>query len=98
YWTRYTTTGGANVTYEGRASSGRFGDITRGVDWLDTQIQYAVWGLIINSPKVPFTASGLSSVKGAVEVEINRAAKAGLVDGDSEIEVTVPLLSEVDPS
>lgn len=98
YWTRYTTTGGANITYEGRASSGRFGDITRGVDWLDTQIQYAIWGLLINNPKVPFTASGLSSIKGAVEVEINRAAKAGLVDGDSEIEVTVPLLSEVDPS
>ena len=98
YTTRYTRMGGVNVTYEGRTPSARFWDVTRFVDWLKAEMQAAVYGLLINNPKIPYTNAGISAVKGAVEGALNKGRTAGGIADDTPIIVTAPDITETDVS
>jgi Protein of unknown function (DUF3383) len=92
--TRYTREHGQNVTKGGRTPSGRFFDVTRGIDWLKAEIEADVFFLLLNNPKVPFTNAGISLVKGAVEAALVRGRNAGLIADDSPITVTAPDITE----
>lgn len=98
YFTRYTEVGGVNVTFEGRTPSGRFIDVTRFVDWLQSEIQNDVYGLLINNPKIPYTNAGISTIKGAVEGALIRGRNAGGIADDTPIIVTAPDITETTAS
>lgn len=95
-WTRYTNFGGFNRTFEGKTPSGRFIDVTRGIDWIKAMIQQDLSTYLYVNPKVPYTTSGLAGVRGVVENAIRRGLATGLVADDTAIVVNVPAIEDTD--
>lgn len=67
----YETLGGNNIMFPGQMFSGQFIDITIFIDLLCARIQEAVYGLLLNNPKIPYTASGLESVRSVIKNILN---------------------------
>lgn len=87
--TKYTTQHGINVTFEGRAPSGRFSDVTRFIDWQEAEIKADGFSLLVNNPKLPFTNQGIATMRNGVEGSLLKGATAGGLDRSS-IVVTAP--------
>jgi hypothetical protein len=91
----YEYVGGVGITQNGTVSSGEYIDIIRGVDWLTSTIQSYVYGVLVNSPKVPYTDAGITSI----EAQIRRALAQGItnnfISADPEPIVTVPKAANV---
>lgn len=91
----YTEVGGANITEEGKVAEGEFIDIIIFVDWIDARITEGVYGLLVRSPKVPYTDAGIASI----EAEINRVLQDGQTLGgitlDPGFSISVPLAADV---
>lgn len=86
----YQAISGANVTFPGMAVSGKYFDLTVGVDWLVANIQAAIYSLLTNAPKIPYTEAGVASIRGAVNLVLQQAVGNGLLDGsDPEVPVYV---------
>jgi hypothetical protein len=90
----YTQKGGVNVTLDGVVSSGEYIDIIRGLDWLESSLETAVFSNLVNTRKIPFTDSGISIIENTIRGVLLDAAAQGLITEDS-IVVTVPLASSV---
>lgn len=90
----YSRTSGVAHTLDGFAASGRFLDITRGVDWMKSEVELAVFNLILNNEKIPYTRAGIEMVKGAILGALLRAARYGVITAES-IVVNTPDLSEI---
>lgn len=75
----YTTDRGISHTWDGFAASGRYFDITHGVDFLKSDIETRVYQLLLNQPKVPFTATGLAQVEAQIRGALTAAEASGLV-------------------
>lgn len=78
----YTRVAGTNITLLGKAAGGQFFDITVGVDWLESQIQAAIYSQLLNTPKVPYTNAGLTSLMNGVNQVLQIAVANGLIDGN----------------
>ncbi len=91
----YTPVGGVAITREGTMASGRFIDITRGIDWLDSRIGEELLGLLINSEKVKFTDEGITAIQSRIEAVLLQGVANGLLAADPEFTVTVPLAKDV---
>lgn len=91
----YVDVGGTGMTFEGYASSGRFFDVTRFVDWLSARLQEDVVNLLINSPKVPYTDGGIAQVQGRMLSVLEQGVDSGGLAKDPRPTVTVPLKSAV---
>jgi hypothetical protein len=63
----YTSTRGQAHTWDGWAASGRYFDITHGVDALKADIETRVYQVFLNSEKVPYNATGRAQVQSAME-------------------------------
>ncbi len=97
-WSRYTRMGGVNVTFEGKTPSGRFIDVVHFVDWQEAEIQFDVYALLINNPKVPYTDAGISAVKGQVAGALKKGQqRGGLADTPAPV-VTAPAVLDTDVS
>jgi hypothetical protein len=70
----YEYVGGVDITQRGTVAAGEYIDIIRGVDWLTSTIQTNVYNLLVNSPKIPYTDSGIT----AVEAQIRQALQLGI--------------------
>lgn len=91
----YETVGGVNITEEGWMASGRFIDVTIGIDWLKTEIQTNIYQLLVSNPKIPYTNKGATLIYGAILQAIKQGIANGLIDGGSPYEITTPdVLSE----
>lgn len=86
----YETVGGANITEEGFMVGGQFIDITVGIDWLESTIQTNVFSALQSAPKVPYTDQGAAVIENAIRAAIVEGIGNGLIDGDTEYEVSVP--------
>lgn len=87
----YVSDRGQAHTLNGFSASGRFFDITHGTDFLKSDIETAVYQLMLNQEKIPFNATGLAQVEGALRGRLVAAVGAGLIqDGFS---ITMPSLT-----
>jgi len=84
----YTATKGLNLTQEGWAASGRYLDITRGIDWLTVRIQERIINLLANSDKIPYTQAGITALENEVRGQLDEAVAAGVINAGYL--VTVP--------
>jgi len=64
---------GLRVTYDGKAGSGRFLDITYGAEWLKAQIQSLVLAVLANLEKVPYTNEGVALIEGQLRAALDLA-------------------------
>jgi hypothetical protein len=94
----YAAKHGENITFEGKAASGRFLDVTRFIDWLKETIQVDVFTLLVNNPKIAFSQNGLNSLGLAIEGAIVKGGKAGGVDLDQPYAVVTPKIADVPQS
>lgn len=91
----YVAIKGVGFTLDGRAASGRYVDITQGVDWFDARLTERVVALLANNDKVPYTDKGIQLVRGQVDAQILEAITATVADGDQDWWTSAPAVADV---
>jgi hypothetical protein len=66
----YTSDRGEAHTWDGWAASGRYFDITHGVDALKADIETRVYQVFLNSEKVGYNATGRAQIQSAIEAAL----------------------------
>lgn len=94
----YQEIAGRNVTYDGKAASGEYIDITRLVDWMVARIAEEVFLLLVNNPKLPYTDASVEIVKNAVYSVMLQAIGNGGIATDPVPIVTGPKVADVPTS
>jgi hypothetical protein len=95
----YTDVAGLGATFEGWASSGRFADITHGVDDLTAKMGEDLYLWKRSLDKIDYDEDGISAAKGVVRKTLfgfARRPRNFLIE--SSIDVKAPTLAEVDPT
>jgi len=95
--TVYTVIHGTAVTTWGQASGGQFGDITLAKAWLNARIAEAVYGQLVDRPRLPYTKAGIQILGDAVYGVLMHAANPAyaILDNDPLPTITLPLVSDV---
>lgn len=70
---------GISHTLDGKACGGRFLDIVRGIDWLDSVIHSNMLTVMIAQEKIPYTDSGAALFETALRGALGAAETAGLL-------------------
>lgn len=91
----YRTVGSDGRTFDGVTVSGEYIDTIRGLDWLENDMQVAVFNAIAGAPKVPFTDAGIALVENEVRGSLSRAVAAGVLAADPKPDVSVPRAANV---
>lgn len=91
----YTTQGGLNITQDGKTLGGEFIDVMRGVDFIQVRMQEAVFALLANEQKVPFTDPGIASVENEMIAVLDVAEGQGILAADPKYTTTVPKAADV---
>lgn len=91
----YTRISSVNITREGTVASGRFIDITRGIDWLYARLQERIYTSLVNVQKIPFTDQGIAVIEGDIRAQLQEAVGKGLIAADPEFTVSVPAAADV---
>lgn len=91
----YITVGGLPVTIDGRMASGEWIDAIRGRDWLTARMREAVFGLLANAPKIPYTDKGAEAVATTMNGVLQEGVAQGYLAADPAPFVTVPLVADV---
>jgi hypothetical protein len=100
----YTTIAGINMTEEGWTAAGEFYDVTRFIDWTRSEMKIRVFGLLVNSEKVPYTDAGVDMVTGVMGGVLTDGVTVGGLDkGDGTAanpgpQVTAPKVTAIDPT
>lgn len=88
--------GDVAITHGAKASSGRFFDLTRDRDWLQTNAQLDLFTHLIRRKKVPFTQPGIDELLAVSNARFELAEQAGILDAGWA--VTFPLIGTIDPA
>lgn len=89
----FASIGGLSLTFEGKASSGKFFDLTRLQDWVTARVQEGLVALVASARKVPYTDPGIHLVADVVKgVLAEGESNGGIAPGWV---VTVPLVAAV---
>ena len=91
----YEFIGGVGITQNGVMVNGEFIDIIRGIDWLKSVIVQNVYTLLVNSPKVPYTNAGITSVQAQVQNALQQGVNNNFLTDNPAFTVTVPLAQNV---
>jgi hypothetical protein len=91
----YVTTHSTNISWEGKAASGRFLDVTRFIDWQNSEIDFDVFVELATPPKEPFTSRGLSHVKLTIEGSLKKGVNVGGIADDVPVVVTAPAIGDI---
>jgi hypothetical protein len=94
----YVAVKGIGFTLDGRASGGRFADITHGIDWFDARLEERVVLLFANNDTVPYTDAGIQLIRGQVDAQILAGITAKLIDPAQPWSTSVPTVASVDPN
>lgn len=92
----YITVAGVNTTEEGKTCQGEFLDTIRFVDWLYARMQEAIFNVLVQQSKVPFTDPGIAQIESAIRSVLQRGVEAGGLAASPQYAVTVPKAADVD--
>lgn len=67
------------IIQHGVNSDGSFFDEWHGLDWLENDIQTALWNVLYTFPKVPQTDEGMTTLQTVMEARLAQAVRNGLV-------------------
>jgi len=101
---RYVDFAGADVFLPGKVAGDEWIDTIRGRDWLVVRLRERIAGILVNSPKIPYTQGGADLLGNAVEAQLREGIAQGYLspdpltgeDGTPPFVVTVPVVSEID--
>jgi len=94
----YVPVKGVGFTLDGRSSSGRFADITHGIDWFEARLEERIVSLQANNDKVPYTDAGIQLIRGQVDAQILAGITATIVDPAQPWWSSAPAVVDVDPN
>jgi hypothetical protein len=86
YCNIYETVAGVSITQEGKTGGNEYIDITRGIDWLRSEMQADIYQLLVTVDKVPYIDKGISSI----ESKVRAALEAGI---DRKFIASITLIS-----
>lgn len=89
----YETNAGVSITQFGEAGSGEFLDITRGVDWLTSELQSSIYTRLVQQDKIAYTDKGIASIEALVRAALELGIARNFIA--SITSVTVPVASAV---
>lgn len=92
----YSVIAGLNVTENGKTAGGEWADVIRFLDWIRSELRVQVFFLLVNTPKVPYTDTGIESVVNMIKGVLTAGVKVGGIADDTPYVVTAPKASEVD--
>ena len=82
----YTKIAGRDILLEGVTSNGSFIDREVWINWIRSEISKEVFNLLVTSPRVPLSASGLDSIKTVIErVCEHGVSNAGIAPGTLDL-------------
>ncbi len=84
------------VTLDGKMCSGKFIDITHGIDWLHVRIQERLFRLLVLNKKIPYTLKGIDLVRCEIIAQLKEAVYQGVLADDPEPQVSTPKMEELD--
>ena len=90
----YLPIAGRNITRWGISPGGEYMDTVRGIDWVEARMQEAVFLVLVNEPKVPFTDSGVDTVRNQMLGVLEQGVTNGFLAADTYF-VTAPLVANV---
>ena len=73
----FITVGSKNVTMNGKVLGGEWADIIRFRDWLKNDMQVRVVNLFTDTPKVPYTDSGIALIQNAMLASLKAGQNVG---------------------
>lgn len=81
----YFSVGGRSITRVGQVASGQFIDDIWGRDYLESQMTAAVFDVLANADKIPYTDKGAAAIEGAIRATLDEAIAGGyLVDSAAD--------------
>lgn len=90
----YHTTGGANITEQGKVASGEYIDIIIGTDWIEARLREAVYGALVNQRKFPYDDNGIAALQSLVAGVLQQAVGQGILQENS-VNVVVPKYKDI---
>lgn len=93
--TFYEPTAGLNMTWEAKSAQGQYIDTTVFLDWLEATLAEAVFEVLVNAEKVPYTDKGIGAVEGAVRGVLKRASLPPIEGIAPTFTVIVPKVADV---
>lgn len=93
---RYIGIKRVGCTLNGRASSGRFIDITHGIDWLHARMQERLFRVLMINKKIPYTLKGIDIIRTEIIAQLKEAVYQGVLAAEPEPIVSTPTIEEVD--
>jgi len=93
----YEYLGGVGITQNGTMAQGEYIDIIRGVDWLTSTIQSYVYSVLVNSPKVPYTDSGITAIESQIRRALQQGVSNNFIAADPQYQIFVPKAVNVPP-
>ena len=95
----YVDIAGNSMSLEGTMASGEFFDIMHGLDWLQSDIAFRVYGALAVNPKIPYTNQGMAilaaEVRGALQQGVRNGLLADQFDDDN---ILLPAFTVTYPS
>lgn len=93
----YSQTRGRSHAWDGFAASGRFFDITHGVDFLKADIETRLFQQFLNAAKIPFNATGFSVLETPIRGALGAAETSGLIEPGWRVDMpSLASISSVD--
>ena len=92
----FVTTNGLSTTFWGTVGKGEYIDIVHGSDWMKARTQERYFALLVGLERLPYTQAGIEAAGAELRAQYLEGVRAGLIDGDSPIVITVPTLAEID--
>ena len=74
--------GGRNITMNGQVTAGEWIDVIRFRDWLQDDMQYRIYNLLIMNTKVPYTNPGIALVQNQIIASLKAGQAAGGIAPD----------------
>ena len=87
---------GRGITIDGKMASGRFIDITHGIDWLHVRMQERLFRLLVLNKKIPYTLKGIDLVRSEIMAQLKEAVYRGLLADEPEPQVSTPSIDEIE--
>lgn len=75
----YVSIAGTPMVLNGTMASGEFFDVMHGVDWLQSEIAFRVFGKLATMPKVPLTNAGVEVLVNEVRLVLAQGVANGLL-------------------
>jgi hypothetical protein len=91
----YTNIRNINITAEGVVASSEMIDTMVGVMWLKARLAERLFNLLINTPKLPYTAAGLAAVQAELLGQRQEGIASGFLSGSKDDVTTVPNIKDV---